>query len=100
MELVELTPIFASTSFKAFSGAGAIKGIRVPGRAGEFGRNKLDQLTDRAKQAGAKGLVWMKVAEDGTPSVAGGEVLHRRQTACVGRGVGGGTRRPPARRRR
>ena len=33
MELVELTPLFASTEFKAFAGAGAIKGIRVPGAA-------------------------------------------------------------------
>jgi aspartyl-tRNA synthetase len=28
-----------------------------------MGRNKLDALTDRAKQLGAKGLVWMKVGE-------------------------------------
>ena len=33
MELVELTPVFASTEFKAFAGAEAIKGIRVPGAA-------------------------------------------------------------------
>ena len=66
MELVELTPIFASTEFKAFAGAASIKGIRVPGLAEEFGRNKLDHLTDRAKQLGAKGLVWMKVGDGGT----------------------------------
>ena len=66
MELTELTDVFAHTGFQAFSAAASIKGIRVPGRAGEFGRNKLDQLTDRAKSLGAKGLVWMKVAADGT----------------------------------
>jgi aspartyl-tRNA synthetase len=66
MELVELTPLFGATEFKAFAGARSIKGIRVPGRAAEFGRNKLDGLTDRAKQLGAKGLVWMKVAADGS----------------------------------
>jgi aspartyl-tRNA synthetase len=65
MELVELTPLFGATEFKAFAGAGCIKGIRVPGRSSEFGRNKLDGLTDRAKQLGAKGLVWMRVADDG-----------------------------------
>jgi len=63
LELVELTPIFATTEFKAFAGAGAIKGIRVPGAAGEFGRNQLDKLTDRAKSLGAKGLVWLKVTD-------------------------------------
>ena len=65
MELVELTGIFAATEFKAFSQAPSIKGLRVSGaeypEAASFGRNKLDQLTDRAKQLGAKGLVWMKV---------------------------------------
>jgi len=66
MELTELTAIFSSTEFKAFSGAESIKGIRVEGKAEEFGRNKLDALTDRAKKIGAKGLVWLKVAADGT----------------------------------
>ena len=65
MELVELTGIFAATEFKAFAGAQSIKGIRVEGKAEEFGRNKLDALTDRAKKMGAKGLVWLKVAADG-----------------------------------
>ena len=67
MELVELTDVFANTEFKAFAGAtgegGAIKGIRVPGGAGEYGRNQLDKLTDRAKSLGAKGLVWLKIVD-------------------------------------
>jgi aspartyl-tRNA synthetase len=67
MELVELTPVFASTEFNAFK-AGCIKGIRVPGVAADFGRNKLDGLTDRAKGLGAKGLVWMKVTAEGLDS--------------------------------
>jgi len=66
MELTELTSIFSSTEFKAFTGAESIKGIRVENKAEEFGRNKLDALTDRAKKMGAKGLVWLKVAADGT----------------------------------
>jgi aspartyl-tRNA synthetase len=70
MELVELTDIFASTEFKAFSGAPSIKAIRVdaatyPDQASS-GRNKLDALTDRAKKIGAKGLVWMKIGEGGS----------------------------------
>ena len=63
MELVELTPVFATTEFNAFK-AGCVKGIRVPGAAADYGRNKLDQLTDRAKGLGAKGLVWLKVTAD------------------------------------
>ena len=66
LELVELTDVFGATEFKAFAGAAAIKGIRVPGAEGEYGRNQLDKLTDRAKSLGAKGLVWLKVAADGS----------------------------------
>jgi aspartyl-tRNA synthetase len=66
MELEDLTDVFASTEFKAFAGAGCIKGINAAGKADEMGRNKLDHMTERAKQMGAKGLVWLKVAADGT----------------------------------
>jgi aspartyl-tRNA synthetase len=66
MELTELTDVFAATEFKAFAGAPSIKGINAAGKAGEFGRNKLDGLTDTAKRMGAKGLIWMKVAADGS----------------------------------
>ena len=69
MELIELTPLFAGTEFKAFAGASCIKGICVEAmtypEAAAFGRNKLDGLTDRAKKIGAKGLVWMKIGADG-----------------------------------
>jgi aspartyl-tRNA synthetase len=65
MELVDLTEVFSATEFKAFAGAAAIKAIRVPGAAGDYGRNKLDALTDRAKKLGAKGLVWMRIGDAG-----------------------------------
>ncbi|MEP7046583.1 MAG: aspartate--tRNA ligase [Ilumatobacteraceae bacterium] len=65
MELVELTDVFAATEFKAFAGAATIKGLNAAGKAAEYGRNKLDAMTDKAKSMGAKGLVWLKVAEDG-----------------------------------
>src|SRR4029453_19369998 len=65
MELTELTDLFSGTEFKAFASAKPIKGIRVPGMAGDYGRAKLDKLVDRAKSLGAKGLVWLKVGEGG-----------------------------------
>jgi len=65
MELTELTDVFSATAFKAFAGADCIKGINATGKADEYGRNKLDALTDKAKGMGAKGLVWLKVAADG-----------------------------------
>jgi aspartyl-tRNA synthetase len=66
MELVDLTEVFAKTEFNAFK-VPCIKGIRVPGQA-SLGRNKLDGLTDDAKRWGAKGLVWLKITEDGLDS--------------------------------
>ncbi len=63
-ELVELGEVFAATEFRAFTGAACIKGLRVAGQ-GDLGRNRLDTLTDRAKALGAKGLVWLRVGEDG-----------------------------------
>ena len=65
MTLVDLTDVFATTDFKAFSSATTIKGINASGKAEEMGRNKLDGLTDKAKKMGAKGLVWLKVNADG-----------------------------------
>jgi aspartyl-tRNA synthetase len=63
MELIELTPNFAATEFNAFK-ADCVKGIVVDGGA-EFTRSKLDELTDKAKRWGAKGLVWMRVKDGG-----------------------------------
>ncbi|MEZ5296695.1 MAG: aspartate--tRNA ligase [Ilumatobacteraceae bacterium] len=68
MELVELTGVFSATEFKAFAGAEAIKGIKVDGAADDYGRNQLDKLTDKAKSAGAKGLVWLKCTDEGFDS--------------------------------
>src|SRR5947209_9287433 len=61
MELIELTHIFADTTSKVFQ-VPCIKGILVEGQ-GDIPRNKLDSLTDTAKQFGAKGLAWFRVRE-------------------------------------
>ena len=66
MELVDITDAFKGTEFKAFAGASCIKAINASGKADELGRNKLDSMTDRAKQMGAKGLVWLKVNAQGS----------------------------------
>ena len=63
LELVDLTAIFSETDFNAFK-APCIKGLKVEGGS-DLGRNQLDQLTDKAKNWGAKGLVWVKVGEAG-----------------------------------
>ncbi len=64
MELVDLAHVFATTEARVFQ-APTIKGICAAGRVDQLTRNKLDAMTDRAKQMGAKGLAWFKVGEGG-----------------------------------
>ncbi len=63
MELVDLSPVFAATEVKAFA-APCVKAVVVEGGA-DYGRSKLDKLTDRAKSLGAKGLAWFRVTDGG-----------------------------------
>jgi len=69
LEIVDLTALAGESDFRVFRGAvesgGRVRGIRVPGAAARFSRKELDELTALAVEAGAKGLVWLKVEADG-----------------------------------
>jgi len=71
MELTDVSTLFGNGEFQAFAAAvaegGTVKALRVPGAAG-MSRKELDDLTAEARQAGAKGLVWIKVNPDGVQS--------------------------------
>ena len=71
MELSDVSSLFAGGEFQVFAqlvaSGGVVKALRVPG-AGGMSRKELDDLTSAAKQAGAKGLVWIKVNPDGPQS--------------------------------
>lgn len=68
MEIVDLTDHLMNTEFGVFKGAieaaGTVRGINAGQQ--EWPRARADQVTDRAKELGAKGLVWMVVEEDGS----------------------------------
>ena len=66
MALHDLSEAFANSNVKAFA-APTLKALRVPDGA-SFSRSKLDQLTDQAKQLGAKGLAWFRVTGEGLDS--------------------------------
>jgi len=59
MRLIDLSFVFANTEVKAFSAA-TVKALKVDGGA-TMSRSQLDNLVDRAKSLGAKGLAWFKV---------------------------------------
>jgi aspartyl-tRNA synthetase len=71
LELQDVSALFVDGEFQAFvqvvAGGGAVKALRIPG-AGSMSRKELDDLTAEAKQAGAKGLVWIKVTGEGLTS--------------------------------
>jgi aspartyl-tRNA synthetase len=71
MELTDVSALFAAGEFQAFAqvvaGGGAVKALRIPG-AGGMSRRELDDLTAEAKQAGAQGLVWIKITAEGMHS--------------------------------
>ena len=68
MELVDLTEIAKTCSFKVFrsmaDGEGTVRAINAKGCA-NFSRKDLDVLTDYVAQFGAKGLAWVKMKADG-----------------------------------
>ena len=70
MELVDLAPLWADgpSGFRVFDEAleagGRVKAIVAPGMGG-VSRKEIDELTERAKRFGAKGLVWLAVEDTG-----------------------------------
>jgi len=66
MTLHDLSELFAASGVKAFA-APIVKAIRVEGGA-SFSRARLDELTEQAKQLGAKGLAWFRVTSEGLDS--------------------------------
>jgi aspartyl-tRNA synthetase len=70
LEITDCTDIAADSEFRVFRGAveagGRVRGIRVAEAASRFSRKDLDTLTQMAVDAGAKGLVWLKVEEGGS----------------------------------
>ena len=69
MELRDLSEVVAGSGFGVFDNVvesgGRVVGLAAPGMAGAS-RSQIDDLTSLAKKAGAKGLVHMSVAPEGS----------------------------------
>jgi aspartyl-tRNA synthetase len=65
LELRDCSELFRDGAFQVFAQVvaqgGAVQALAVPGAP--FSRKDLDDLVERAKSAGAKGLVWVRVGE-------------------------------------
>jgi aspartyl-tRNA synthetase len=79
------------TSFPVFDVAlaagGAVRGIAVPG-GGSASRKQLDAWTDAAKQAGAKGLVWIKLDPAGAVTSSALKVLGEERCRALAAELG------------
>lgn len=69
MEIKDLKSVVTGSGFKVFDDViardGIVRGIAVP-KGGSYSRGQFDKLTEMAKRAGAKGLVWIKSEADGS----------------------------------
>jgi len=71
LELKGISDLIADSEFKVFIDAikngGEVKGINAKGLGG-ISRKEVEELTERVKDYGAKGLAWMKVTDKGIES--------------------------------
>jgi len=68
LEIEDLSEAFAATEFRVFASVlgagGVVRGVNAGAR--ELSRAELDGLTEEVRRAGAGGLVWAFVQEDGS----------------------------------
>jgi len=64
LEIVDLTELFSTSSFKAFAGK-TVRALRIPEGAKQS-RSFFDRLEERAKGEGAAGLGWLLVEQGNT----------------------------------
>lgn len=68
MEIVDLTDHLMATEFGVFKSAieeaGTVRGINIGPQ--QWSRARADEVTEVAKELGAKGLVWIQVEDDGS----------------------------------
>ncbi len=71
-ELQDISEKVKDCEFKVFTDAisagGSVRGICIDGGASVYTRKKIDKLTEAVKSYGARGMVWMKVTEEGVSS--------------------------------
>lgn len=93
LELRDVSDAFRATAFRAFAdvlaSGGQIKAIVLPQAAG-YSRREVDELTEVAKQAGARGLATLAVEESGVRSPVA-KVLSEDELAAITTDIGAAT---------
>jgi aspartyl-tRNA synthetase len=85
MELHEVTECFPLEARQKLQIEGNVFGFAAPGAA-SYSRKQLDELTEKAKAVGARGVYFVKVAAEGTSSTVekliGAENVKKLAEAC------------------
>ena len=85
-ELKNLSDILANTEFKVFAGAiangGSVRAINVTGGA-SMSRKEIDALVEYVKTYKAKGLAWLKWAENGDISSSYAKFLTEEENEAI-----------------
>ncbi len=93
LELQDVSAALASTEFKAFAGVlaagGQVKAIVVPGCA-HYTRKQIDEVTELAKSAGAKGLATIQLNDEGIRSPIA-KFLSETEIEALTTGIGATT---------
>ena len=91
MEIVDLSEVVAGSEFGVFAGAieagGTVRGINAGSQ--DWPRSRADNMTERAKELGAKGLVWMVVEDDGQLRSPVAKFLSEQEQAEIKGRLGG-----------
>ena len=85
-EIQNISDIAEKCEFKVFSGAveagGSVRMIKVDGGA-KFARKEIDGLAEWVKTYRAKGLAWLKLADDGTVSSSFAKFLTEDEVRAI-----------------
>lgn len=92
MEIVDLSGTVSGCGFVIFTDAldagGTVRGINI-GRQ-EWSRGRADDLTERAKDLGAKGLVWGVIESDGSLRSPAAKFLEPEEIEQIKQGLAAG----------
>ena len=88
MLLIDLTDLLAESGFRVFQqvlqAGGQVKAIRAPGCAG-YSRRQIDELTELAREHGAKGLATIQMRDEGPHSPIARFLSEAEMTAILER---------------
>ncbi|CAN5580719.1 aspartate--tRNA ligase [soil metagenome] len=92
LEIQDVSMSLQGTGFKAFAqvleSGGVVKAIVAPG-CGEYTRRQIDEVTERAKELGAKGLATLALSREGLRSPIAKFLTEQEIEALTG-GIGAG----------